>query len=59
MSKNSNWGHIKINLENQSRSEQRKGLEELGKQENTFNKLLDKLKQNARRETDKDSKGNS
>ena len=58
MSKNNNWSHTKINLENHFRTERRKGLEELDKQENKLNKLLDKLKHNARTEIDKDSNGN-
>jgi hypothetical protein len=58
MVKGSHWGHTKVNLENQSRSERRKELQELGKRENNFNKLVDKLRQNARRETGKDTKEN-
>jgi hypothetical protein len=58
MVKGSHWGHTKVNLEKQSRSERRKELQELGKRENKFNKLVDKLRQNARREADKDTKEN-
>jgi hypothetical protein len=58
VAKNSDWGHTKINLEIKSRSERRKKLEELVKQEDKFNKLVDKLKQNARRETDQGDKDN-
>jgi hypothetical protein len=56
MVKRSHWAHTKVNLENQSRKERRKELQELGKRENKFNQLVDKIRQNARRETDKDPK---
>lgn len=58
MAKNSDWGYTKINLEIKSRSERRKKLEELVKQEDKFNKLVDKLKQNAHRETNRGDKDN-
>jgi hypothetical protein len=58
MVQGSRWGHTKITLERPSRSERQKELQELGKQEDTFNKILDTLKQNARREINKDSNDN-
>jgi hypothetical protein len=58
MAKSDNWGHTKSNLEKQSRSERRKGLQELGKQDDKLDKLVAKLKRNARRETDEGSNDN-
>jgi hypothetical protein len=56
MGKSSHWGHTKITLENRPPSEGRKDLQEFDKQEYNFKQILDNLKQNARREADKDSK---
>jgi hypothetical protein len=53
MIKSGHLGHTKMNPETQSRRERRKELRVLGKQDDKFNKLLDKLKQNARRDTKK------
>jgi hypothetical protein len=47
MAKSSQWGHTKINLETQSKSERRKELKEIDKQEDKFNRLVEKLRQNA------------
>jgi hypothetical protein len=58
MAKSGHWRHTKVNLETQSRSDRRKELKELGKQDNEFTKLVDKLRQNARRDADKSSKDN-
>jgi hypothetical protein len=49
MGKSSRWGHTKINLETQSKSGRRKEEREMDKQQDKFNKLVDTLKQNARR----------
>jgi hypothetical protein len=59
MVKSTQWRHTKVNLETNSRSERRKALKELGKQEDKFNQIIDKLRQNVRKETDKDSNGNA
>jgi hypothetical protein len=53
MAKSSQWGHTKINLETQSKSERRKELKEIDKQEDKFNKLVGKLKESARQGRDK------
>jgi hypothetical protein len=54
MSKSSHWGHTKIDLETQSKSERRKQVQEIDKQEDKFNKLVDKLRENARQGKDKE-----
>ncbi len=53
MGKSNHWGHTKINLEKPSQSERRKGLQEIDKREDKFNKLIDKLRENARKGNDK------
>jgi hypothetical protein len=53
MSTSRHWGHTKISLETQSKSERRKELQEIDKQEDKFNRLVDKLRQNTRDEKDK------
>jgi hypothetical protein len=50
MIKSNRWGHTKINLETQSKSERRKEEREMDKQQDKFTTLVDKLRQNARRE---------
>jgi hypothetical protein len=56
MAKSSQWGHTKINLETQSKSERRKELKEIDKQEDKFNKLVEKLRQNASDGKNKESR---
>jgi hypothetical protein len=56
MGKISHWGHTKIDLETPSKSERRKEELEMDKQQDKLDKLIDKLKQNARRKTDQGSK---
>jgi hypothetical protein len=53
MAKSNHWGHTKFNLENQSKSGRRKGLKEVDKQEDKFNKLVDKLRESTRQGRDK------
>ena len=48
MAKTNQWGRTKISIETQSKSERQKELKEIDKQEEKFNKLVDKLRQNAR-----------
>jgi hypothetical protein len=56
MAKSSQWGHTKINLETQSKSERRKELKEIDKQEDKFNRLVEKLRQNASDGKNKESR---
>jgi hypothetical protein len=49
MRKSGRRGHTKINLATRSKSEQRKEELEMDKQQYKFNKLVDTLKQNARK----------
>jgi hypothetical protein len=53
VSKSNDWGQRKINLESQSKTERRKQLQEIDKQDDKFNKLVNKLRENARKEKDK------
>jgi predicted RNA-binding protein with RPS1 domain len=55
MNKSRHWGHAKISLETQSETKRRKELKEIDKQEDKFNKLVDKLRRNASQENDKTS----
>jgi hypothetical protein len=56
MGKSSPWRHTKINLETRSKSERRQEEREMDKQQDEFNRLVDKLKHNARKETGHGSK---
>ena len=53
MGKRNHWGERKITLETQSNTERRKQLQEIDKQKDKFNKLVDKLRQNSRKGKDK------
>jgi hypothetical protein len=53
MAKSNHWGQRKINLETQSKSERRKQVKEIDKQEDRFTKLVEKLRQNASNGKDK------
>ena len=56
MAKSSQWGHTKINRETQSKSERRKELKEIDKQEDKFDRLVEKLRQNASDGKNKESR---